>query len=198
MYSTNHTEQPFEPLSLASSTLAYFLRARHQVFELLILFFVALKSWLRDEKIKQEELGGHVMEARSVRVAGGLPTLRVHMIGRSCARPCRRTTRARGRIADQRCDLRREHEIVRSLASMGACERIKAAPMTFGYVSALRSFLVLWLATLPFVLIGEYGMVATPRLPLSPSSFWQWNRWLLRSSSRLATTKTTCPLELYP
>ena len=41
--------------------------------------------------------------------------------------------------------------------SIGTCERIKETPMVFGYVATLRSFLMLWLVTLPLALIGEYG-----------------------------------------
>ena len=34
--------------------------------------------------------------------------------------------------------------------------------MTFGYVAVLRSFLVLWLCTMPVALIGEYGWLSVP------------------------------------
>lgn len=50
------------------------------------------------------------------------------------------------------------HQLVQ--ASTG-CERIKTSPMPLGYVAALRSFLVCWLFTLPFALIGPYDWIAT-------------------------------------
>ena len=34
--------------------------------------------------------------------------------------------------------------------------------MTLGYVTTLRSIMMLWLATLPISLIGEFGWLATP------------------------------------
>ena len=37
-----------------------------------------------------------------------------------------------------------------------ACERIKSTPMPFGYVAALRGFLLLFLVTIPFTMIGSY------------------------------------------
>ena len=56
-------------------------------------------------------------------------------------------------------------ELLRALTdAVGACERIKLTPMTFGYVAALRSFLMLWLVTLPLALVGEYGWLAAPIL----------------------------------
>ena len=45
-------------------------------------------------------------------------------------------------------------------AAVGACERIKSTRTPFGYVSALRCFLLLWLYTMPFALVGAYGLVA--------------------------------------
>ena len=48
--------------------------------------------------------------------------------------------------------------------AVGTCDRIKGTPMTYGYVAALRSFLFLWLFTLPLVMIGEYGWLAPPAL----------------------------------
>ena len=54
-------------------------------------------------------------------------------------------------------------EELRTLAaSATACERIKTSPMPLGYVSALRAFLLLWLVTLPWTMLGPYGHAATP------------------------------------
>jgi len=46
--------------------------------------------------------------------------------------------------------------------AVGACRLIKTTPMTKGYVTTLRSFLVLWLATLPIAIIGKFDWLATP------------------------------------
>jgi hypothetical protein len=48
--------------------------------------------------------------------------------------------------------------------AVGACTRIKSTPMTLGYVTTLRSFMILWLATFPLALVGEFGWMATPAL----------------------------------
>ena len=46
--------------------------------------------------------------------------------------------------------------------TVGACERVKNTPTPFGYVCALRCFLLLWLFTMPFTLIGVYGWMSVP------------------------------------
>ena len=202
-YPTAH-EQAFEPLSLTSSTLAtYFLRARHQVFELLILFFVALKSWLRDEKIKQEELGGRMSWklVRSVSQAACPPLACVHMIGKVVRTSLPEDDKSTENVDESQINAAifvESTEIVRSLvASIGACERIKTTPMTFGYVSALRSFLVLWLATLPFVLIGEYGMVATPAIAFIAFLFLAMEQMAIEIEQPFGDDPNDLPIESY-
>ena len=46
--------------------------------------------------------------------------------------------------------------------AFGTMRLIKTTPMTKGYVTTLRTFLVLWLATLPMAVIGKFGWLATP------------------------------------
>lgn len=50
--------------------------------------------------------------------------------------------------------------------TVGACERVKNTPTPFGYVAALRLFVLLWLFTMPFTLIGTYSWLATPAMTL--------------------------------
>ena len=50
--------------------------------------------------------------------------------------------------------------------TVGACERVKNTPTPFGYVAALRSFLLMWLFSLPFTIIGGYGFVSVPAMAL--------------------------------
>ena len=45
---------------------------------------------------------------------------------------------------------------------LGACERILKTKMPFGYLIHLRTFLVLWLLTLPFALITKVGWGTIP------------------------------------
>jgi putative membrane protein len=140
-----------------------------QVFMLLVLFVVALKAWLRDESISEKELSGR-MNMRCVQAINAAPCpplACVHMISRA----------VRGNLPEDDDETPGDESQINAaifiestaltrdlVASVGACERIKSTPMTFGYVSTLRSFLVLWLITLPLVLIGEYGWIAIPAI----------------------------------
>ena len=47
--------------------------------------------------------------------------------------------------------------------AVGACERLTTTQTPYGYVAALRAFMMLWLGTLPFTLIGTYGACARAR-----------------------------------
>ncbi|KAI9016609.1 Bestrophin/UPF0187 [Hyaloraphidium curvatum] len=58
------------------------------------------------------------------------------------------------------------HDAVRSmepvLGSFTACSRILNTPMPFAYLSHLRSFLIVWLALLPWVFVGNYAWGSVP------------------------------------
>jgi putative membrane protein len=48
--------------------------------------------------------------------------------------------------------------------AMGHCQKIRTTPMVYGYVATLRSLLVVWLASMPFSLVGMFGWWAVPAL----------------------------------
>jgi ion channel-forming bestrophin family protein len=50
--------------------------------------------------------------------------------------------------------------------AFGACERIHKTPMPFAYVVHLRRALILYLATLPFALVGRFGWLTVPAVLL--------------------------------
>ena len=52
------------------------------------------------------------------------------------------------------------------ITEVSICERIRDTPMVFSYVSTLRTFLMLFLFSLPMVLVGEYGWLAAPGITL--------------------------------
>ena len=84
------------------------------------------------------------------------------------------------------------------MATVGTCERIKSTPCTFGYVSALRTFLILWLGTLPLVLIGEYGWVATPALAFISFLFLTVEQMAIEIEQPFGHDANDLPLEKYP
>lgn len=138
---------------------------------------------------------------RSVSQAACPPLACVHMIGKVVRTSLPEDDKSTENVDESQINAAifvESTEIVRSLvASMGACERIKATPMTFGYVSALRSFLVLWLATLPFVLIGEYGMVATPAIAFIAFLFLAMEQMAIEIEQPFGDDPNDLPIESY-
>ena len=77
----------------------------------------------------------------------------------------------------------------------GVC--LVACAVTFGYVSALRSFLVLWLITLPFVLIGEYGLVAAPAIAFITFLFLVLEQMAIEIEQPFGDDANDLPMEMY-
>lgn len=144
--------------------------ATEQLLMQLMAFAVSLKCYLRDEKIQLEEVGSR-MDAALIRklnasVCPPLQALRAIM----------ETTKAnlpdagppspdkRGGAASLASAVFDEvSEQVRQIQQfVGTCRKIKTTPMTLGYVTTVRSIMLLWLATLPVALIGEFGWLAPP------------------------------------
>ena len=69
--------------------------------------------------------------------------------------------------------------------------------MTYGYVATLRSFLVLWLATLPLTLIGEYGWLAPPALSLIAFLFLTVEQMAIEIEQPFGDDANDLPLEDY-
>ena len=83
------------------------------------------------------------------------------------------------------------------MSAVGVCERIKQTPMTFCYIATLRSFLVLWLATLPSSLIGEYGWVAVPALSVIGFLFLTVEQMAIEIEQPFGNDANDLPLESY-
>jgi hypothetical protein len=77
----------------------------------------------------------------------------------------------------------------------GVC--LVACAVTFGYVSALRSFLVLWLITLPFVLVGEYGLVAAPAIAFIAFLFLVLEQMAIEIEQPFGDDANDLPMEMY-
>ena len=108
--------------------------ATERVFMLLVLFLVSLKAWLRDEKIGKKELGGR-MDWKTVKVvnrAACPPLACVHMISRDVRDNLPVDDKSTKDIDESQINAAifvESVEITRSMiASVGACERIKATP----------------------------------------------------------------------
>lgn len=78
----------------------------------------------------------------------------------------RMSDRIRERVAEGRLDVHLAETLERYVGQLideqGVCERIRNTPMPFAYVVTVRQLLLVYLLTLPFVLIGELGFWAIP------------------------------------
>jgi len=65
------------------------------------------------------------------------------------------------------------------------------------YVATLRSFLMLWLITLPLALIGEYGWIATPAMALITFLFLNVEQMALEIEQPFGDDPNDLPIEEY-
>ncbi len=89
-------------------------------------------------------------------------------------------------------------ELVRMLSiCVGQCERIKNTPMTFGYVATLRSFLILWMVTLPICTVGAYGWLAPPALSFLAYVFFNIEQMAIEIEQPFGDDDNDLPLEAF-
>ena len=136
-----------------------------RVCESCIVYCVALKSHLREEPITEEELGGlldwdRIEELNGFTCPPFIAANQLNDIVEDVSILPDNPAIAKV-VVDTFVS-----QVEQLLDSIGKCEQIKDTPMVFGYVATLRSFLMLWLITLPLALIGEYGWIATPAMAL--------------------------------
>lgn len=119
-------------------------------------FAVGLSRHLRGE-LKVEHLASLTDEEREV-AAGQehLPSYVSHLVFREIER-----RRAAGTVDLAQIVQLQPH--ARALLDvLGACERIRATPIPFAATSVIRLFLLLFTASVPFGLHGEFGWLAIP------------------------------------
>ena len=125
----------------------------------LVAYAMLLKAYLRDEKVTEEECGTR-MDWQYIRRLNGSECPPLQCL-KTLASTCRDCTPPDGKLAAAIFD--EVSEQIRVINhKLGDCRLIKSTPMTKGYVTTLRSFLILWLGTLPFAVIGKFDWLATP------------------------------------
>jgi putative membrane protein len=176
--------------------------AREQVLMLIMAYIVSLKASLRDEKVCREEVGGR-MDWRLIRELNAAmcpPLLAVHKISGIVKQnlPLDDERTEGDESAINAAIFIESTALIRELVSaIGVCERIKMTPMTYGYVAALRSFLVLWLGTLPLVLVGEYGWLAPPALSVISFLFLSIEQMAIEIEQPFGADANDLPIEKY-
>merc|ERR1740117_1552757 len=83
------------------------------------------------------------------------------------------------------------------IQEVSICERIRDTPMVFSYVSTLRTFLMLFLFSLPLVLVGEYGWLAAPGISLIAYLFLNIEQMALEIEQPFGDDPNDLPMEGY-
>ena len=172
--------------------------ACERVLMQLIAFVVALKADLRDETIQSEELGPRMDAAfvRRLNKSSNMPVQALKALSetvRTNLPPDAGNTKGLG---SSLFDETSEQIRVMNHAA-GACRKIKNTPMTYGYIATLRSFMVLWLVSLPMALVGQYGWMATPALSFISFLFLNIEQMAVEIEQPFGDDANDLPMELY-
>jgi len=169
----------------------------------LMAFVVALKAHLRDQKIEPAELGER-MDPELIR-----------LLNRSANPPLQalKALSATVRVSLPRDDPNTDNHDESKLGpalydetseqirvinhAVGACMKVKSTPMVFSYIATLRSFLLLWLATFPMALIGEFGWMAPPALSLIAFLFLNVEQMAVEIEQPFGDDANDLPMESY-
>ena len=178
---------------------------RERFYMELMAFGVSLKSYLRDELISVEEVGPRMDMELIARLNESTcsPLVAIRMLGSTVQRELNLNATVDGNgvavpdilaptVYAEASEALKELTIV-----VGICDRIKSTPMVYGYVAVLRSFLMLWLLTLPTALIDEYGWVAVPTLSLIAFLFLTIEQMAIEIEQPFGDDANDLPLEQY-
>ena len=168
----------------------------------LILFFMTVKTQLRGEAIRREELGGrlpwsvilkvneapcppmYVLQQIHKLVHTNLPEQNPEATGDE--------TQINAAIFMESADI-----TTQLAADFGACERIRTTPLSHGYVTALRTVIVIWLSTLPLVMIPAYGWITVPVYALISFVFLSIESIAVEIEDPFGVDRNDLPIERY-
>ena len=164
----------------------------------LMAFAVCLKNHLRGVKTRPEELGAMLPYALIVTLAESAnPPLAAIQAMASTVRSSIKTESPADAALANASFLQLSTALDALANTVGACERVKNTPTPFGYVAALRGFLLLWLFTMPFTLIGTYGVVAVPAMALVGFLFLNLEMMAMEIEQPFGDDADDLPLEEY-
>ena len=125
----------------------------------LMAFAMSLKAYLRDEKLTRAECGPRMnwQFVRQINASSCPPMQALKTLSITVRESVPEDSKLSAAIFDE------VSEQIRVINhAVGTCRLIKSTPMTKGYVTTLRSFLILFLVTLPLAIIGKFNWLATP------------------------------------
>jgi len=168
-----------------------------QLITELLAFVVCLKSLLRGTPTTKEELGT-MLSHEQLQVLNDAvcpPIAAIEALAHTL-RSGVRTTDENGLLAGTTY-LHLSQSLNDLTNAVGACERLRNTQTPYGYVASLRAFLVLWLYTLPFTLIGTYGWFATPAVSIVAFLFFNVEHMAMEIEQPFGDDPNDLPLEEY-
>lgn len=161
-------------------------------------YAVCLKNHLRGVRTSPDELGTMLPYALIVTLAESAnpPLAAVQALAATVRSGIKTETPADALIANASF-LQLSNALDALACTVGACERVKNTPTPFGYVAALRAFLLLWLFTMPFTLIGVYGFISVPAMALVGFLFLNLEMMAMEIEQPFGDDADDLPLEEY-
>ena len=168
-----------------------------QLITELLAFVVCLKSLLRGKPTVPEELGTMLTHEQLQLLNDAVcpPIAAVEALSRTL-RTGVRTTDEGGLLAGTTY-LHLSQSLNDLVNAVGACERLVNTNTPYGYVSALRSFMIVWLVTLPFTLIGTYVWSAVAAVSLVAFFFISIENMAMEIEHPFGDDPNDLPLEEY-
>ena len=125
-----------------------------------VAFAICTKRHLRFER-KLDELEGRLAPEEIARIqeAKHMPLYCLERLSTYC-RLARESPR--NKLVTDIVFIAMDHNLTQFEDELGACERILKTPFPYAYVVHLRTFMTLWLAALPFALLGVCGWLTIP------------------------------------
>jgi len=161
-------------------------------------FAITLKNHLRGVKTSPDELGAMLPYALIVTLAESAnPPLAAIQALAATVRSGIKTESPADAILANASFLQLSNSLDALANTVGACERVKNTPTPFGYVAALRLFVLLWLFTMPFTLIGMYSWLATPAMTLVGFLFLNLEMMAMEIEQPFGDDADDLPLEEY-
>jgi len=170
---------------------------RLELINLLMCFVVVCKNWLREEPTDPSELS-HLLDWQQIHEFEATPCPPLAVVD-AMACTIRESVRQSelGSAQAGSVVIRSEAHLDKMCDDIGTCDKIKSTPMVYGYVATLRTFLIMWLSTLPMALIGEYGWLATPVVSLLAFLFLNIEQMAIEIEQPFGHDANDLPVEGY-
>ena len=161
-------------------------------------FALALKANLREEKLRKEELGPLLVweEIRQFNDSPNASLMAINRLFYIIAHSLpqhEHSGHSLGAVVFNQAN----EDLQALIQEVSVCERIRDTPMVFSYVATLRTFLMLFLFSLPMVMIGEYGWLATPGVSLIAYLFLNIEQMALEIEQPFGDDPNDLPMEGY-